>query len=77
MPIEPPQSDLSRVIAHEADMEWPTSIEIVAYWKNRTRNKRQVVRISGEDFFGLNSGAPMTGDQLIGIIERLRRQRNG
>lgn len=69
-----PQGDLARATTHEMNDDWPVSIEIVAYFgENRRRSKR--VEISADEFFGRGGHhAPMTGDQIIGIINRLRRQ---
>ncbi len=66
--------DLARVTTHEMDDSWPTSIEIVAYFGEGKR-KRKSIEISADEFFGLGGyGAPMSGDQVIGLINRLRRQ---
>ena len=75
MSIDIPQGDLARAVVHEPNRAWPTMIEITAYWKPDAgkRGKRRIVRISAAEFFGSATGAPMTGDQLIGIIERLRK----
>jgi hypothetical protein len=75
MAMHLPAGDLSRTVTHESDDTWPTMIEIVAYYGDG-RRKRKSVQISADQFFGRGSyGAPITGDQLIGIIERLRRQK--
>lgn len=68
-----PSGDLARVINHEANDEWPTMIEIVAYFgEGRTKAKR--VTISSDQFFGRGGyNAPITGDQLLLIMNRLRR----
>ena len=77
MSIETPSGalagDLARVKSQEANDEWPEMIEIVAYWAPG-RKKRKSVTISANQFFGRGEySAPMTGDQLILIMERLRR----
>jgi len=80
MPIEiPSDGDLARCVTHDPDNAWPESIEIVAYFRkpNSRRGKRVSIKISGEEFFGLTTGAPMTGDQLLGAVDRLRRSGNG
>lgn len=79
MPIEQPQGDLARAIVHEPNRDWPDVIEIAAYWKptDKRRGRRRTVKISGAEFFGTNTGAPMSGDQLIGMIDRLRKLPNG
>lgn len=72
--IQMPQGDLSRAVTHEADDSWPTMIEIVAYWGDGRKGKRRSVEISADQFFGRGShGAPLSGDQLIAMVERLRR----
>lgn len=80
--INLPAGDLARVISSEASEEWPSLIEIVAYWgtgdtggsSGVRRGKRRSVKIPADQFFGRGYyGAPMTGDQLIGMIDRLRR----
>lgn len=69
-----PAGDLARAVTHELNDDWPTSIEIVAYF-GENRRRRKAILISADEFFGRGGyGAPMTGDQLIGIIDRLRRQ---
>lgn len=74
MPVSFPQGDLARVKSHESNSDWPTSIEIVAYFGDNKR-KRKAIVISADQFFGTNGhNAPMTGDQLIGMINKLRRQ---
>jgi hypothetical protein len=66
--------DLSRVVVHEAEQEWPTMIEVVAYWGNGRKGKRRSLQIPADQFFGRKGyGAPLSGDQVIGMIERLRK----
>ena len=68
--------DLSRVVNHDASSEWPLVIEIVAYWRGKTGNKgrRRSFEIPADRFFGTGRyGAPMSGDELIGMVEKLRR----
>ena len=75
MRIHMPAGDLARAITHEANDDYPTIIEIVAYWGNGRKGKRRSIEIPADEFFGRGShGAPITGDRLIGMIERLRRQ---
>lgn len=76
MPIHLPSGDLARAVTHEPDETWPTMIEVVAYFGNGRRGKRRSIQIPADQFFGRGGyGAPMTGDQLIGMVERLRRQK--
>ena len=75
--VDLPAGDLARVKSSEMDTSWPTMIEIVAYFGNDgRRGKRRSVQISAAQFFGTGDGynAPLTGDALIGIVDRLRRQ---
>lgn len=73
LPGNLPAGDLARTVNHEADSEWPTLIEIVAYFGDG-RKKAKRVSISADQFFGRNGyNAPITGDQLILIMDRLRR----
>jgi hypothetical protein len=67
--------DLARCVTYEADDSWPTMIEIVAYFgKEGRKGKRRSVEISADQFFGrAGFGAPMTGEQIINMVERLRR----
>ena len=68
------QGDLARVKSVEMNDDWPELIEIVAYF-GPGRTKRKAVAISADQFFGRGSGynAPITADQLIYLINRLRR----
>lgn len=68
--------DLSRVISTESDDSYPTLIEITAYWKHAgRRGKVRRMQISADQFFGRGAyGAPMSGEQLIGMIDRLRKR---
>ena len=77
MPRPESMGDLSRVISHEADESWPLVIEVVAYWadKNGRKGRRRSIEIPADQFFGRGSyGAPLNGDQLIGMVQRLRKQ---
>lgn len=70
-----PPSDLSRATSHDADSEWPAEVKISVKWPGPNGN--MLVRsetISADQFFGRGAhGAPMTGDYVIGLIERMRR----
>lgn len=73
--ISIPTGDLARAKTHESDDTWPTMIEIVAYW-GEGRRKRKSIQIPADQFFGRGQyGAPISGDQLIGMVERLRKQK--
>lgn len=71
-----PAGDLARVTTHDPNDEWPTMIEVVAYWGDGRKGKRRSVEIPADQFFGRGQfGAPMSGEQLIGMVDRLRRQK--
>jgi len=73
-----PEGKLARTINREANDEWPALIEIVAYFgPEGRRGKRRSIEISADQFFGRKGyGAPMSGDQVIGMIDRLRTQKS-
>lgn len=72
---EPLLGDLARCQTTEANDDWPTLIEVVAYFgKEGRKGKRKSVQIPADQFFGRGRyGAPMNGDQLIRIIDNLRK----
>lgn len=73
MAISLPAGDLARVKSVEANSDWPEMLEIVAYW-GPGRKRRKSIEISADEFFGRNGyNAPMTGDQIVSIINRMRR----
>ena len=68
--------DLANAITHEASEEWPTMIEIVAYFgKTGRKGKRKSITISADEYYGRTTGAPLSGAHLISMIDRLRRQK--
>lgn len=72
--IQMPQGDLARVKTQESDESWPTMIEIVAYWGEGRKGRRRSIEIDADQFFGRGAhGAPLSGDRLIAMVERLRR----
>lgn len=72
--IRPPEGELARTITHEPEDDWPTMIEVVAYY-GEGRRKRRSIEIPADQFFGRGEyGAPMSGDQLIQMVHRLRRK---
>ncbi len=76
MPRPDLAGDLARVKTVEADESWPSLIEIVAYWgpPEAPRRKHRRIEIPADQFFGSGAfGAPMSGEQLIGMVNRLRR----
>ncbi len=69
--------DLARVVTHDPNDDWPSQIEIVAYWTkgHGRRGRRRSIQIDANQFFGRGQfGAPMSGEQLIGMVEKLRKQ---
>jgi hypothetical protein len=76
MPAHIPQGDLSRAKTHEPEDEYPTMIEIVAWWGHGGRKgKRRSLEVPADQFFGRGAfGAPLSGDQLVGMINQLRKQ---
>lgn len=69
-----PTGDLARAKSHDPNDDWPTIIEVVAYWGKDRRGIRRSIEIPADQFFGRGQfGAPMSGEQLIGIVDRLRR----
>lgn len=75
MPIDLPQSDLSRSVQHDPAHEWPSSVKIQLQWVDKVG--RTIVRseiISADQFFGRGQyGAPLDGNALIQMIEIMRR----
>lgn len=73
----PQQGDLANVTVHEREEAWPTIIEVVAYFSKdgSRKGQRRSIEIDADQFFGRNGyGAPLSGDQLIGMVNALRRQ---
>ena len=77
LPSDARSGDLARCVTHEANDEWPVLLEVVAYFGKEGRKGRRVsVEISPDQFYGRKGyGAPMSGDELIRIVDQLRRQR--
>lgn len=80
MPISVPNGqnfgDLARCQTQEIDDSWPVMLEIVAYFGKEGRKGRRVsVEIDPDQFYGRKGyGAPMSGDQVIRMINDLRRK---
>jgi hypothetical protein len=72
-----PEGSLSTAKCHESNDDWPTLIEIVAYFgEGGRKGKRRSIEISADEFFGRGQyGAPLSGSRLIGMVERLRREK--
>jgi hypothetical protein len=74
MSIRPQEGALATAKTHEPSNEWPTLIEVVAYWGEGRRGRRRSIAISADQFFGRGAyGAPMSGDQIVAMVDRLRR----
>lgn len=71
-----PEGDLARAKNHEPDSTWPTMIEVVAWFgKGGRKGHRKSVIIPADQFFGHGAyGAPLSGEQLIGMVNQLRKQ---
>ena len=70
------QGELARagVVSHDPDETWPTKIVIMAVWGEGRKAKRRSLEVDADQFFGHGRfGAPMAGQQVIGMIDRLRR----
>ncbi len=76
MAIDNPVSDLARVKTHEADHSWPHSVKISISWCDASgKITESYETISSDRFFGTAGyNAPLQGAELIGIIERLKRE---
>lgn len=75
--MQQPQGDLARAVSHDPDETWPSVIEVVAYWSKdgSRKGRRRSIEIDAAQFFGRSGyGAPMSGETLIGMVDRLRRQ---
>jgi hypothetical protein len=75
MPLHSQEGALATAKCHEANEDWPTRIEIVAYFGTEGRKgKRRSIEIGADEFFGRGQfGAPLSGDRLIAMVQRLRR----
>ena len=73
--MKPVEGVLAGGKTQEANESWPQMIEVVAYFgKEGRKGKRKSIEITGDQFFGRGRfGAPMSGDQLIRMIDQLRR----
>ncbi len=72
--MDMPTGDLARTITHEPSDDWPTMIEVVAYWGEGRKGRRRSIEIPADQFFGRGGyGAPMSGDQVIAMVNQLRR----
>ena len=69
-----PSGELARAITHEPNDDYPTYVDIVAYYGERRKGYSKRVTITADQFFGRRGyGAPMTGDDMLRIIEKLRK----
>jgi len=70
------EGQLARAINHEMADDWPTMIEVVAYFGEGRKGKRRSIEISPDQFFGRNGhGAPMDAAQFANIVNQLRRMK--
>ena len=70
-----PSGDLARCETIEPDQSWPSMVEVVVYW-GEGRKKRRSIEISADQFFGRGvHGAPISGDQIIFMVNQLRKQK--
>lgn len=77
MPRPAPSGDLAKVTNHEPDVSYPSIIEIVAYWSKdgSRKGRRRAIEIPADQFFGHSGfGAPLSGEALIAMVQRLRLQ---
>lgn len=66
-----PKSDTDRIPMHEPNKDYPDRVEIVLHWPEGRKTSHE---ITAAQFFGDKAhGAPISGDVLIAIIDRLRR----
>ena len=74
MAISLPQGDLARVKSQEPNTEWPHSVELRVGWQTPSgRITYRTEVITAKEFFG-QSGAPISGERIVAMIERMRRQ---
>ncbi len=67
--------DLARVVSHEESSDWPQLVEIVAYWGPGRSGRRRSIEIPADKFFGTGRyGAPISGSEIIGMVDKLRRE---
>ena len=76
MAIDNPVSDLARSTQHEADHSWPHEVKVSIHWCDPSgKVSIRSESISADRFFGTGGyGAPLQGAELIGIIERMKRE---
>lgn len=68
------QGDLARTINHESDESWPFAVELVCYWGDNKRGRRKSITITKDMYYGTGGyNAPLTGDAVIRMIEKLRK----
>ena len=72
----PRDGDLARAKTHEPESDYPTMIEIVAWWgEGGRKGRRKSVEIPADQFFGRGTyGAPLSGEQIIGLVNQLRKK---
>ncbi len=76
MAIDLPKSDLDRSKQHNPEQTWPYAVKIQVQWIDaQDRITVRTETISANQFFGTGSyGAPLEGQAIIQMIERMRRE---
>jgi hypothetical protein len=71
-----PTSDTSRTQSIEPDQSWPEVVEVRLQWRLPSgRVMATIKQITADEFFGRGKiGAPLNGDAIVSMIERLRRE---
>ncbi len=70
-----PKSDLSRFPEQKRNEDWPETVKIALHWIVEGRTIVRAETITADQFFGKGSyGAPLDGQAIIGMIERMRRE---
>ena len=70
--IDQPEGDLARTKTHEPNSDFPDEVQLRLVWIVNGSPRIRSVKITAKEFFG-RDGAPLTGDAIIGHIERMRR----
>lgn len=71
-----PEPETSRAQSSEPDQTWPEVVEVRLQWRLPSgRVMATIKQITADEFFGRGKhGAPLPGDALISMVERLRRE---
>lgn len=71
-----PRGDLDRAPVSEPEQTWPSLVEVVCYWSKdgSRKGRRRSIEIDADQFFGRGKfGAPLPGEAVISMVERLRK----